>query len=209
VVGLSRSFDDAMFQDWNVRTFDPSVRFRYREFEHEGKRVGWFEVEPAGASSPHVTSKDLSTELREGQVWFRVGSRNTLARSADLKRLFSPTDTAATRLKGIHGKLGRFWNEHADEAVNRGQSIPPGPYLRLVRRSPLSPVMGFVSSYGNWDERTGRLVPDFHHGDQVIVHKRRGDPGEAVALIDVLDVEQLRLARLTALPTVANNQRRW
>lgn len=43
-----------------------------------------------------VCTVDVNGELRGGQVWFRRGTRNTLATHADLKRMFTPPEPLRT-----------------------------------------------------------------------------------------------------------------
>jgi hypothetical protein len=91
VIGVETHFDDATFQDWNEKGFAPPVHFHYREEQHEGRRVALFEIAPS-SNHPHVCARDIGGELHTGQVWFRRGSRNTLASHVDLKRMFAPPE---------------------------------------------------------------------------------------------------------------------
>lgn len=95
VVGTAVSFDDADFQDWNTKTFLPAVHFHYREESYEGKRVALFEIAPS-PDYPHVCAQTVGSELYEGQVYFRRGTRNTLAGHDDLTRMFSPPEPLRT-----------------------------------------------------------------------------------------------------------------
>jgi len=95
VAGVDQVFDDAEFQDWNQKSFSPPVQFQFRYEGFGGKFVGIFDIVPS-SDYPHVCALDVGTELREGQVWFRRGSRNTLARHADLRRMFAPQEPLRT-----------------------------------------------------------------------------------------------------------------
>lgn len=89
VVGISGSYDDADFQIWAETIFDPPVRFSYVEIPWDaGKSVGVFAVVPS-ASFPHVVARDLGGVLHAGQIWFRRGSKNTVALCQDIERMFS------------------------------------------------------------------------------------------------------------------------
>jgi hypothetical protein len=89
VRGISSSFDDAIFQDWNQATFRPRVDFQYREDTYDGRRVGVVEIRPSSAY-PHVCERAVGGVLAEGQVWFRRGTRCTVAHHEDMRRMFEP-----------------------------------------------------------------------------------------------------------------------
>jgi hypothetical protein len=95
VAGVDRIFDDAEFQDWNHKAFSPPVQFQFRYQDFDGKLAAIFDIVPS-SDYPHVCAQDAGTELRAGQVWFRRGSRNTLAEHADLKRMFAPQEPLRT-----------------------------------------------------------------------------------------------------------------
>lgn len=87
VVGVSRSFDDADFQQWAENVFDPPPTFRYAETRwKEAVIVGSFRIERT-PDYPHVVRTSLGDVLYEGQVWFRRGSKNTVAHRAELQRM--------------------------------------------------------------------------------------------------------------------------
>lgn len=88
VSGISKSFDDADFQQWAENTFDPPLTFRYCEIKwEERKNVGLFQIERT-PDFPHVVKDNLGGILFEGQVWFRRGSKNTVALRYDLRQMF-------------------------------------------------------------------------------------------------------------------------
>src|SRR5688572_11327334 len=88
LVGLNQYFDDdADLQEWIRNTFDPVVEFQYRVERHDGKTVALFEIRPS-SEYPHVCRADVGNELRDGQVWVRHGSRNTVAHHRELNALF-------------------------------------------------------------------------------------------------------------------------
>ena len=109
VVGVSTHFDDALFQDWNEKSFSPAIHFQYREELHGGKRVALFEIAPS-CDYPHVCADNIGRELQQGQVWFRRGSRNTLAGHADLTRMFATHEPLRTT--EIDGALVRQTKEY-------------------------------------------------------------------------------------------------
>lgn len=82
--GISKSFDDADFQQWAENIFDPPPTFRYSEVKwDESTTVGVFRIERT-PDYPHVVQATLGGFLFEGQVWFRRGSKNTIALRNDL-----------------------------------------------------------------------------------------------------------------------------
>ncbi len=86
--GISKSFDDADFQQWAENTLDPPPTFRYAEVKWDGSTiVGVFRIERT-PDYPHVVQASLGGVLFEGQVWFRRGSKNTVALRSDLYRMF-------------------------------------------------------------------------------------------------------------------------
>ncbi len=88
VRGISKSFDDADFQQWAENTFDPPPTFRYSEVRwDDSTTVGVFRIERT-PDYPHVAQANLGGVLVEGQVWFRRGSKNTVALRNDLQRMF-------------------------------------------------------------------------------------------------------------------------
>ena len=88
VFGVSKSFDDADLQQWAENTFSPAPTFRYSELKWDATAtVGAFRIERT-PDYPHVVKSNLGRVLFEGQVWFRRGSKNTVALHEDLKRFF-------------------------------------------------------------------------------------------------------------------------
>lgn len=88
VVGISSSWDDATFQTWAENTFDPIPRFHYSEMQWDPiKKIGIIEIERS-PNYPHVTVTNVGGVIFEGQVWFRRGTKNTVAHRADLQRMF-------------------------------------------------------------------------------------------------------------------------
>ncbi len=156
VVGVDRSFDDAEFQDWNWAAFDPPIQFQFREEDHEGKRVALFEVVPS-MEYPHVCKMNFGTELCAGQVWFRRGSRNTVAGCADLKRMCTPQDPLRTeQINGaLVAQVKDFWEPQGwevcwispherDEQIARGARLAFAPESRREIRVVQSNVDVFV-----------------------------------------------------------------
>ena len=91
VCGIGGTYNDADFQDWAYRSFRPRVDFVYKEVTHSSVRVGIFEIQPS-SDWPHVCELTVGEVLTPGQVWFRRGSRCTIAASEDLRRMFIPQD---------------------------------------------------------------------------------------------------------------------
>lgn len=156
IVGVRGSFDDATFQDWNVRAFSPPLQFRYREEAQGAKTVGVFEVTPS-SDYPHVCATDVGDELRAGQVWFRRGSRNTLGTYADLKRMFASPEPMRTtegdgalvrQIKAFWEPLGWevFWPtvNDRDEKLAQGYRLAYAPESRREIRLSSSNVDAHV-----------------------------------------------------------------
>jgi hypothetical protein len=100
IVGVTEHFDDSEFQTWVTNAFDPPIKLEYEEFKPEsGKMVGVFKItfDPKG---PHVPKQNFGEELREGQVWFRRGTQNRVARRADLDTLIKIDPLICGRFDG-------------------------------------------------------------------------------------------------------------
>jgi predicted HTH transcriptional regulator len=88
VVGISKSWDDAIFQEWVFNNIDPPVIFLYKEIQYDPKKIiGIFTIHNS-VEYPHVFKKDLGGVIYKGQVYFRRGSRNNVALYKDLKTMF-------------------------------------------------------------------------------------------------------------------------
>jgi predicted HTH transcriptional regulator len=88
VVGISRSWDDATFQEWVQQAFAPPIIFSYSQLEWEsGKIIGIFRIEHV-AEYPHVATQTIGGVIHEGQVWFRRGSKNSIALHEELGEMF-------------------------------------------------------------------------------------------------------------------------
>jgi hypothetical protein len=78
VVGISAAYDDAMFQTWAENTFEPTPTFAYSTVQHKDGPVGVFAIHRV-PTYPHVCVASLGGILFDGQVWFRRGTKNTVA----------------------------------------------------------------------------------------------------------------------------------
>ena len=88
VCGITKSLDDAQLQQWAENTFDPPPTFRYTEIPWEAsKTVGVVTIFRV-PDYPHVVAASLGGVLFEGQVWFRRGTKNTVALHDDLRHMF-------------------------------------------------------------------------------------------------------------------------
>lgn len=88
VFGISKSFDDANFQQWAKNTFDPPPKFLYIEIRWSEKvDIGVFSIERI-PEYPHVAREDLGGILYRGQVWHRTGTQNCIALHSDLQMMF-------------------------------------------------------------------------------------------------------------------------
>ncbi len=106
IVGINgKDWDDAVFQQWGESVFDPPLRFCYGTFELDGKWIGVFEVHRFD-QAPHLARRDVGKTLREGQIWFRRGSKNTLADAHELRQYFQPPEPSLAL--GFPGKQELF-----------------------------------------------------------------------------------------------------
>ena len=97
VAGITGSWDDAIFQTWAENSFDPPPIFSYSELAWtEEKTVGIFKIERS-PEFPHLVSETLGDTIFEGQVWFRRGSKNTVALHGELRRMFSKLEPLKIR----------------------------------------------------------------------------------------------------------------
>lgn len=118
VVGAARPLDDADVQTWLEGRFDPPLQVQYWQWPRaDGTFVGVFELRTA-PGVVHVPARSLGQALVEGQVWWRRGSRNTLAGREGLQVLFGPPQPAP--LVGWTFSDGG-WDDRAfvDPQVNR------------------------------------------------------------------------------------------
>lgn len=116
VSGISKSFDDADFQQWAENTFDPPPTFSYSELSlSNSKTVGVFKIERT-PDYPHVVQANIGGVLFEGQVWYRRGSKNTVALQPELRRMIRGdvpfkisklSDPVLKRVEADYRKLGR------------------------------------------------------------------------------------------------------
>jgi hypothetical protein len=86
VTGICKSWDDSVFQLWCQNVFDPPPKFHYAEVDLLRGRVGLFVIERV-PGYPHVAKTSVGSILFEGQVWYRMGSKNTVALHDDLVRM--------------------------------------------------------------------------------------------------------------------------
>ena len=117
---ISKTWDDAVFQQWFPGYVSPAVDFTYSEFEYEsGKTVGVFEIIPA-PEFPHVFTSTVQGVFQEGQVWFRRGSENKIADYDNIKRMFAGIEPMVLeRLDGnpIFEETKRYYESMGQELV--------------------------------------------------------------------------------------------
>lgn len=89
IVGYTGKYDDAMFQEWVGNTFEPPIKFVYRVVEVGGKNIGVFEIDKF-QRQPHIVKRDLLPYLHQGQLWYRQGTKNTIALHGALQDYFYP-----------------------------------------------------------------------------------------------------------------------
>lgn len=143
ITGISKSFDDADFQQWAKNTFDPSPKFQYTEILWPpSKTIGIFQIEKI-PDYPHVVKENIGDILHKGQVWFRTGSQNAVALRSDIEKMFwgekpvkfsSLLDTELERIKKIYRDQGREIEfpllEDKENRLLRGYEIATYPGTR-------------------------------------------------------------------------------
>jgi len=143
IKGISKSFDDADFQQWAKNTFDPSPKFQYTEINWPpSERIGVFEIEKT-LDYPHIVKKDIGNILYRGQVWFRTGSQNEVGLRSDLEKMFKGetpcrfmrlNDPAIEKVAKHYRDLGREpcfpMLMQKESLLNQGYEVAPWPGKR-------------------------------------------------------------------------------
>lgn len=86
VLGIEETLDDADLQTWLENTFDPPPKVALYYLEHQSSKLLVIAV-TRSPKYPHVVKTTVGSKLIEGQVWFRRGSKNTVALRDDLARM--------------------------------------------------------------------------------------------------------------------------
>ena len=73
VTGISKNWDDTIFQTWAENTFEP---LHYSEFDHAGKTVGGFEVKKI--AYPHSQLAISVVRFVKGKYGFGAALRTRL-----------------------------------------------------------------------------------------------------------------------------------
>jgi predicted HTH transcriptional regulator len=102
VVGMSKSYDDASFQQMFAEKVTPPVGFLYYEVALGAKAVGVFHI-PASQNRPHIVTKSFG-KLREGQILIRRGSSTAGINRNELFAMFYGEDSPYFRQ--ILNKIG-------------------------------------------------------------------------------------------------------
>jgi predicted HTH transcriptional regulator len=106
VVGItertSKPWDDAVFQEWVERSVFPPINFSFLKLQWEDKKIGIFRI-CLSPDYPHVVCKNIGGVIFKGQVYFRRGSKNTVALYSDLKEIFKGIEPF--KLKAISGPV--------------------------------------------------------------------------------------------------------
>jgi hypothetical protein len=156
VVGISKSWDDADFQSW-AKIFYPHINFLYSELEWENKKIlGIFKIY-LSQEYPHVACENIG-EIHEGQVWFRRGSKNTVALFNDLKNMFRGNEPL--KMDRLYGETPIF-----DRAKSYYESLGYEVCWPLLREKDNRLVLGYKIAYypdtrreiwAGYDSRTGQ-----------------------------------------------------
>lgn len=143
VFGISKSFDDADFQQWTTNTFDPPPTFLYTEIAWSSDvNIGVFSIERI-PDFPHVVKENVGEVLYKGQVWFRRGTKNNIALHADIRAMVEGekpikiariNDPEITIVKRHYNALGREVAlpllEERDKHLVQGYEIAAYPGTR-------------------------------------------------------------------------------
>jgi predicted HTH transcriptional regulator len=112
VIGISKQLDDADLQQWSENHFDPPIRFEFSLISIDSSVVGAVEIFP-DPGRPHVVARTLRSAIFEGQVWFRRGTKNTIALRADLARFFVRPESLRVALNSpLVADVAKYYAEH-------------------------------------------------------------------------------------------------
>ena len=99
LVGLSHHEDEAGMQAQFEDRINPVPRFRYELISYQDKTFGVIIIPPRKIG-PSVPIRDYGNSLRQNQIYFRQGSKNSVAGPEDVKRIcewIEATDSSAAR----------------------------------------------------------------------------------------------------------------
>jgi hypothetical protein len=143
VCGVTKSLDDAQLQQWAENTFSPPPTFRYSEVAWDASKTVGFVTVLRVADYPHVVAANLGGILFEGQVWFRRGSKNTVALCDDLRRMIlgevpfkiaRTTDAVMKEIEAHYQAIGRELSlpllADRDSCLARGYELAVYPGTR-------------------------------------------------------------------------------
>lgn len=109
-------FEDADVQQWVENAFDPPFTCSFGKVEWSpGQTVAIVSIEHS-PSYPHVSRRNIGEVIHEGQVWYRRGSKNTVALHNELKVMFlgsepmrvpSPDDPFLEPIREFYSKRDR------------------------------------------------------------------------------------------------------
>lgn len=157
IVGVNAMPPDADLQTWAEQVFEPSPKFTSFELHADcGKRVAIIRIERV-PSYPHVVKHDFGDVLCAGQIWFRRGSKNTVASSADIRRMIQGAEPF---------KMARSSNSVMDQIVAHYRSQNRECYLpALADKDPLL-TQGYDIAYYPGSRRevwVGEINGRFEH----------------------------------------------
>lgn len=143
VCGVTRSLDDAQLQQWAENTFSPPPTFRYSEVVWDASKTVGIVTVLRVPDYPHFVTSNLGGVLFEGQVWFRRGSKNTVALREDLRRMIlgdvpfkiaRMNDPVMKELEAHYRALGRELSlpllTNRDSCLSRGYELAMYPGTR-------------------------------------------------------------------------------
>lgn len=97
---ITAKVDDADVQQWAENAIEPPMLFSVHTVQFSGLEICLIVIRPA-SRRPHVSKATICKDgpLHEGQVWFRRGSKNTVATFDDLHRLFREENVGPIRFE--------------------------------------------------------------------------------------------------------------
>ncbi|MCA9171733.1 MAG: ATP-binding protein, partial [Planctomycetales bacterium] len=190
--GMDKQIDDALLIDAiGTDRIQPIPRFSYTPLVVDGLQVGVIEL-PIDRSGPFTPLKDFGDQLRQGTVYYRSGSQNSIAVGTKLREITSwfekgeanasPAEASShcwdEFLDFVHGfERGRRYVLVTDRiggdasATLAGLGMPP--WSAAIDFDPNSETDGILSKVGA-AIRQSRTIHLVVKGDRPQIHPERG-----------------------------------
>ncbi|MCL4205920.1 MAG: putative DNA binding domain-containing protein [Pirellulaceae bacterium] len=190
--GVRKQFDDAELIDaLGVDRVQPVPTISYTPLRIDGHDVGVIEI-PVQRNGPYTALKDFGDHLRQGAVYFRSGTKNTVATGPKLHEIFSWFQSASGStagpetnsdsweyfLENTHDfEVGRRYVLVTDRvggdaaATLSGLGLPP--WSAVIDFDPGSETDGVLSKIGSAIRQT-RTLHMVVKGERPQIHPERG-----------------------------------